>query len=82
MSVECVLYRCTFRCLCGHTLVIRVDDPLQMNGMTVVCPGCDMPLGRIVTKSVPIGYTLRLKPHHCLLSALRAYHSDPTRRPS
>ena len=82
MPAECVLYRCTFRCLCGHTLVLRADDPLEMNGMRVTCPGCDMPLGRIMTESVPIGYTLRLKPHHCLLRAIRACHRNPTRRAS
>jgi len=82
MAVECVLYRCTFQCLCGHTLVLRSDDPLKMNGMSVTCPGCQLPLGRLETKAVPVGYTLRLKAHHCLLRKLRAAHRDPTRRPS
>ena len=82
MSAECVLYRCTFQCLCGHTLVLRTDDPLRMNGMNVTCPGCGLPLGRILTQSVPVGYNLRLKPHHCLLQELRSHHHDPSHRPS
>lgn len=82
MSAESVLYRCTFRCLCGHTLVLRADDPLRMDGMSVTCPGCGLPLGRIATKAVPFGYSLRLKPHHCLLRELRSHRRDPSWRPS
>jgi len=82
MAVERVIYRCTFQCLCGHTLVLRTDDPLDMNGMSVTCPGCLLRLGSLVTKPVPIGYSLRLKPHHCLLRQLRAQRRDPTWRPS